>query len=142
MQQGQDVTTKRPVKQAFKQTFGEVPNTIEHVIYTSKRKPSPRRVDANVTEAGRIALNFEGVDISSVPTMLGKDGQLRYDVEFDYRMTSDGTNIVFTVLFQGRVLGNKKIAVDFVNSHKVEGRYLGTGKPRGLDIEDKEESDD
>ena len=65
-----------------------------------------------------------------MPTILGKDDQLRYEVEFEYRMTSDGTNIVFAVYCQDKLLGHQKIPVDFVNSRKVEGRYLGTGKPR------------
>ncbi|KAJ4401976.1 hypothetical protein N0V85_005400 [Neurospora sp. IMI 360204] len=117
LREGEDISTKKPLKKDFYRTF--YPNgtatSLYEVIYLTTVTPPPDRTESTVKELCKIKWEMV-VDILSLPTRTNSLGKVYHILDFEVEMICSGSSIDFAVIYNGKRQGSKNVAVEYSSS--------------------------
>lgn len=128
--QGEDISTKTPVKISLYNASFTPPIDCEETIYISDCEPAPRRFDpSQVSTLGTISWSSDQ-DNNSKPTMVNSLGQAYHKVDFDLCMTVVGKTVDFSVQYKGKQVGsrNAKVALDGTENDSMHANATTVGQ--------------
>ncbi|KAK1783177.1 hypothetical protein QBC45DRAFT_466942 [Copromyces sp. CBS 386.78] len=113
LREGEDISTKKPIKKSFYLTFSPNDNpTLETMIYLTTVSPPPHRAESTVKSLCSIKWDMP-VDILSLPTRTNSLGKVYHQLDFEIEMTCSGSSIDFAVIYNGKRQGSKNVAVEY-----------------------------
>ena len=102
-------------------------------IYTCDLATQPTRKTKDIKPGCKI----EGqLDISGLPELRGKNGQLYKRLIFHVEMTIIGTALEFTLIFQKKRMGQQNVKVEFDEEQTQHWNLALRSKPSRADISD------
>ncbi|RSL72501.1 hypothetical protein CEP51_011897 [Fusarium floridanum] len=112
LKEGDDITTKHPVRHSFYQLYSKSMGYIKTNIYCSASHPSPSRRDHTVERMCRIKWN-RPVSLESLPTHINPIGTVYRQLDFTVEMTCEDGTVDFTVYYKGDRVAAQSVEVEF-----------------------------
>ncbi|KAK3398281.1 hypothetical protein B0T20DRAFT_498078 [Sordaria brevicollis] len=112
--EGEDISTKKPLKRWFYRTFSphDTSTVLKEDVYLTTVFPPP---DRNVPPVQLLcSITWDAViNISSLPRHTNSSGRVYYQLDYEIEMACSGSSIDFAVIYKGKRQGSKNVAVKY-----------------------------
>ncbi|KAM0564412.1 hypothetical protein ACHAPJ_000625 [Fusarium lateritium] len=112
LREGEDMSTKEPVRKTYTRYFSDKIGQISDTIYSCSTFPPPKTLDSTVKELCEIRFTRE-LSLEALPTYTNPLGKVYHQLDYDIEMTCEGGIVDFTVYFEGKHIGACNIEVEF-----------------------------
>lgn len=110
--QGDDVSSKRPVRHDFVRLYSEPLGDVSDSIHSSLASPAPERRDYTVERLCTVKWNKQ-VKLESLPTYTNPIGKVYHELRYTVEMTCEDGTIDFAVYHDGKRVGAQNVEVEF-----------------------------
>ncbi|KAL6358276.1 hypothetical protein LRP88_08459 [Fusarium phalaenopsidis] len=112
LKEGDDVTTKQPVRHNFWKLYSKPLGDISDSINSSLASPAPSRRDYTVERLCTIKWN-KHVGLESLPTYTNAIGKVYHVLQYTVEMTCEDGTVDFAVYHDGKRVGAQNVEVEF-----------------------------
>ncbi|CVK95020.1 related to hsp70 protein [Fusarium proliferatum] len=112
LREGDNLLTKKPVRQSYTRLFSEPTGIISETIYGCSMSPAPKTLGPAVEKLCEIRWT-RGISLESLPTYTNPLGKVYHELNFEIEMTCEGGIVDFTVYYEGKRVGAHNVDVQF-----------------------------
>ncbi|WZH40085.1 mitochondrial-type heat shock 70 [Fusarium acuminatum] len=112
LKEGDNMMTKKPVRQDYFRLYSGHIGQVKMTIYSSSQLPPPKTWGPAVQTLCEIHWT-QDVDIESLPTYTNTLGKVYHKLKYEVEMTCDDGIVDFTIYYQGKRVGAHNVDVQF-----------------------------
>ncbi|KAH7273994.1 hypothetical protein B0J15DRAFT_567509 [Fusarium solani] len=112
LKEGDDITSRRPVRHSFYRLFSESVGYVTEDIYCSASYPAPSRNDHTVERMCQLKWNRH-VRLESLPKYTNPIGEVYHELKYTVEMACEDGTVDFAVYHDGVRVGAQNVEVDF-----------------------------
>ncbi|RSL67500.1 hypothetical protein CEP54_003231 [Fusarium duplospermum] len=112
LKEGDDITSKRPVRHSFYRLYSEPVGSVKSDISCSASYPAPSRNDHTVERLCTIKWN-KHVSLGSLPIYTNSIGDDYHELNYTIEMTCEDGTVDFAVYYDGERVGAQNVEVEF-----------------------------